>query len=99
MAGHESASDFFAHHLTHLRVGSGFWTWHLDTLGMSVLLATIVGFLFYLAARGSSPEAPVYRADPKPSSIRARRKPRRAARFRDPRRAQLTLGWRLRSHL
>src|SRR5215469_14376774 len=53
MAGHESASDFFNHHLTHLRVGSGFWTWHLDTLGMSVLLATIAALLLWLAARGS----------------------------------------------
>jgi F-type H+-transporting ATPase subunit a len=52
MAGHESASEFFAHHLTHLSVGSGFWTWHLDTLGMSALLAGIVGILFWLAARG-----------------------------------------------
>ncbi len=52
MAGHESASEFFAHHLTHLTVGSGFWTWHLDTLGMSALLACIVGLLFWVAARG-----------------------------------------------
>ena len=56
MVGHESSSDFFTHHLTNLRVGSGFWTWHLDTLVMSALLATIVGFLFYLAARGSRPD-------------------------------------------
>lgn len=56
MAANESASDFFTHHLTHLRVGSGFWTWHLDTLGMSVLLASVVAFLFYRAARGSSPD-------------------------------------------
>lgn len=53
MAGHESASDFFAHHLTHLRVGSGFWTWHLDTLGMSVLLAGVAALLLWVAARGS----------------------------------------------
>jgi F-type H+-transporting ATPase subunit a len=52
MAGHESADAFFAHHLTHLTVGSGFWTWHLDTLGMSALLAGIVGFLFWVAGRG-----------------------------------------------
>src|SRR5579872_4976766 len=53
MAEHESATDFFTHHLTHLRLGSGFWTWHLDTLGMSVLIATVVAFLFWIAARRS----------------------------------------------
>lgn len=53
MAAHESASEFFAHHLTHLRVGSGFWTWHLDTLGMSLLLAVVAAVLLWVAARGS----------------------------------------------
>lgn len=62
MAAHESASDFFTHHLTHLRVGSGFWTWHLDTLGMSVLCASVISLLFWLAARGS-------RADRAPAGL------------------------------
>jgi len=58
MAEHESTSDFFTHHLTHLRVGSGFWTWHLDTLAMSALLAAVTALLLWLAARRARPDAP-----------------------------------------
>jgi F-type H+-transporting ATPase subunit a len=47
----ESPTDYIAHHLTHLKVGSGFWTWHVDTLVMSTLLAAGVSFLLWLAAR------------------------------------------------
>jgi F-type H+-transporting ATPase subunit a len=51
-AGHgESPTDYITHHLTHLKVGSGFWTWHIDTLFMSALLAIGVSFLLWLAAR------------------------------------------------
>ncbi len=53
MAEHESASEFFTHHLTHLRVGSGHWAWHLDTLGMSLVLACVVALLLWIAARGA----------------------------------------------
>ena len=37
----ESPTEYIAHHLTHLKVGSGFWTWHVDTLFMSALLAFV----------------------------------------------------------
>lgn len=47
----ESPTEYIAHHLTHLKVGSGFWTWHIDTLFMSALLAVGVSFLLWLAAR------------------------------------------------
>jgi F-type H+-transporting ATPase subunit a len=47
----ESPTDYITHHLTHLRVGSGFWTWHVDTLFMSSLLAAGVSLLLWLAAR------------------------------------------------
>ncbi len=51
-AGHgESPTDYIVHHMTHLSVGSGFWTWHVDTLLMSALLAAVVAILLLLAAR------------------------------------------------
>ena len=50
--GHgETPTDYIVHHLTHLKVGEGFWTWHVDTLFMSALLAAITGFFLYLGAR------------------------------------------------
>jgi F-type H+-transporting ATPase subunit a len=55
----ESPTEYIAHHLTHLKVGSGFWTWHVDTLFMSALLACVVSFvLWYAARRASSGAAP-----------------------------------------
>lgn len=50
--GHgETPTDYIVHHLTHLKVGEGFWTWHVDTLFMSALLAAVTGFFLYLGAR------------------------------------------------
>jgi F-type H+-transporting ATPase subunit a len=50
----ESPTEYVTHHLTHLKVGSGFWTWHVDTLVMSTLLAALVSFVLWYAARGVS---------------------------------------------
>ncbi|HTY92757.1 MAG TPA: F0F1 ATP synthase subunit A [Steroidobacteraceae bacterium] len=47
----ESASEYVNHHMTHLTVGHGFWTWHIDTLVMSAGLAALVALLLWLAAR------------------------------------------------
>lgn len=46
-----SPTEYVTHHLTHLKVGSGFWTWHIDTLFMSALLALVVSGLLWIAAR------------------------------------------------
>src|SRR3974377_1723157 len=53
----ESPTEYIAHHLTHLKVGTGFWTWHFDTLLMSALLAIGVSFLLWSAARRVSSSA------------------------------------------
>jgi F-type H+-transporting ATPase subunit a len=50
----ESPTAYLTHHLTHLKVGSGFWTWHVDTLVMSTGLAALVAALLWVAARGVS---------------------------------------------
>ena len=47
----ETPSEYVTHHMTHLTVGHGFWTWHVDTLVMSAGLAALVGWLLWLAAR------------------------------------------------
>ncbi|MCW5572510.1 MAG: F0F1 ATP synthase subunit A [Steroidobacteraceae bacterium] len=51
-------TDYIVHHLTHLKVGEGFWTWHIDTLLMSALLAILVGWVFRAAARRATSGVP-----------------------------------------
>jgi len=60
MAGEapEDSTAYISHHLTHLRVGEGFWTWHIDTLSMSILLGLVTIGLFYSAARKATPGVP-----------------------------------------
>jgi F-type H+-transporting ATPase subunit a len=53
-----SATDYINHHMTHLKVGEGFWSWHLDTLIMSAVLAALVMFVFGWAARQATPGVP-----------------------------------------
>jgi F-type H+-transporting ATPase subunit a len=55
----ETPTEYIVHHLTHLKVGQGFWTVHIDTLLMSSLLAAAVAaFLFVGVRRGSAVGAP-----------------------------------------
>jgi F-type H+-transporting ATPase subunit a len=54
----ESPTEYITHHLTHWKVGSGFWTWHVDTLLISTALAAVLCFLFWLAARGATAGVP-----------------------------------------
>jgi F-type H+-transporting ATPase subunit a len=50
-----TTSGYISHHLTNLKVGSGFWTFHLDTLIVSGLLGLIVfGSLAVIASRATS---------------------------------------------
>ncbi len=51
-------TDYIVHHLTHLKVGEGFWTWHVDTLLMSASLAVLVGWVFWAAARRANAGVP-----------------------------------------
>ncbi len=54
----QSPTEYIVHHLEHNSVGSGFWTWHIDTLAVSALLAFVVGFVFWRAARGATVGVP-----------------------------------------
>jgi F-type H+-transporting ATPase subunit a len=60
----ESPTDYVNHHMTHLTVGHGFWTWHIDTLVTSTMLATFVAALLWSGARRT-------RGDVEPSGLAA----------------------------
>mgnify|MGYP001599394851 CR=1 FL=1 len=50
-----TTTGYIAHHLTNLKVGSGFWTFHLDTLIVSGLLGLLVfGGMALVARRATS---------------------------------------------
>lgn len=50
-----NVTEYIVHHLTNLKGGEGFWTFHLDTLFFSVVLALCFAILFrWVAARASS---------------------------------------------
>ncbi len=54
-SGAPTSSEYIVHHLTNLKVGEGFWTFHLDTLIVSGLLGLVVfGFMMMLARKASS---------------------------------------------
>lgn len=50
-----TTTAYIAHHLTNLKVGSGFWTWHLDTLVVSGAIGLFAfGGMAILASRATS---------------------------------------------
>jgi len=50
-----TASGYIGHHLTNLKVGSGFWTFHLDTIIISGLLGLLLlGGMAIVARRATS---------------------------------------------
>jgi F-type H+-transporting ATPase subunit a len=53
-----TSTEYIGHHLKHLSVGEGFWTFHLDTLIMSISLGMIGLFLFWLVARKATAGVP-----------------------------------------
>ncbi|MCX7345377.1 MAG: F0F1 ATP synthase subunit A [Alphaproteobacteria bacterium] len=57
-AGPANSTEYIAHHLTHLKVGEGFWSLHVDTIFMSVLLGLITLAIFYSAARKATVGVP-----------------------------------------
>lgn len=52
------ATDYIKGHLTHLEVGSGFWTFHLDTLIISWVLGVLFLSAFYFIAKRAKSDAP-----------------------------------------
>jgi F-type H+-transporting ATPase subunit a len=56
MAG--SSTEYIPHHLTHLKVGEGFWSLHVDTLVMTAILGLIFLWIFWSAARKATTGVP-----------------------------------------
>lgn len=56
--GAGSAAGYIKHHLTHLTIGEGFFSVHLDTLIISILLGSLVLGLFALTARKATAGVP-----------------------------------------
>ena len=57
-AGPSNSTEYITHHLTHLSVGEGFWTFHVDTIFMSVLLGIVTLGLFWSASRRATAGVP-----------------------------------------
>lgn len=57
-AAGSSPTEYVSHHLQHLTVGEGLWTFHVDTLFFSIALGLAMVFLFWLAARKATAEVP-----------------------------------------
>jgi F-type H+-transporting ATPase subunit a len=50
-----TANDYIVHHLTHLKVGSGFWALHLDTIFYGLLVGALGFWLLHrVASRATS---------------------------------------------
>lgn len=49
-----TTGDYIKHHLTHLQTGNGFWTFYVDTLGVSIFIGVFaLGFFYFIAKRAS----------------------------------------------
>lgn len=53
-----TTGDYIKHHLTHIDVGVGFWTFNLDTLFVSIFLGSLILLSFYLVARRATSQIP-----------------------------------------
>jgi len=56
--GPANSTEYISHHLEHLKVGEGFWTFHVDTIFMSVLMGLLALGLFWAAARKATSGVP-----------------------------------------
>jgi F-type H+-transporting ATPase subunit a len=57
-AGPANSTEYITHHLAHFKVGEGFWTFHVDTLFMSVVLGILTLGLFWSASRKATAGVP-----------------------------------------
>jgi F-type H+-transporting ATPase subunit a len=53
-----SSSEYITHHLTPLSVGEGFWTFHLDTLFVSIVLGAVFLWIFTKIAKTATTGVP-----------------------------------------
>ena len=53
-----TSGDYILHHLQHLQVGSGFWTFNVDSIFYSVVLGILGSFVMWLVAKRMSSGVP-----------------------------------------
>lgn len=51
-------TDYINHHLTNASVGEGFWTWHVDSLGIGIVLGAFFIWLFARVGRRATVGVP-----------------------------------------
>ena len=56
--GPANSTEYISHHLQHLSVGEGFWTFHIDSLVMSVAMGVLALGLFWMASRKATAGVP-----------------------------------------
>lgn len=56
--GSFSSTGYIEHHLTPLSVGEGFWTFHLDSLGISIFLGVLFIWIFSRVAKKATTGVP-----------------------------------------
>lgn len=54
----QTTSEYIQHHLTNLHAGEGFWTFHIDTLLVSLVMGLIVFGTMWLVARKATAGVP-----------------------------------------
>lgn len=57
-SGELTPQEYISHHLTNLDVGSGFWTFNIDSLIVSVLLGTLMMWVFYRVGKKATSGVP-----------------------------------------
>ncbi|OEF26067.1 F0F1 ATP synthase subunit A [Vibrio rumoiensis] len=57
-SGELTPQEYISHHLTNLDVGSGFWTFNIDSLIVSVLLGTLMMWIFYRVGKKATSGVP-----------------------------------------
>lgn len=51
----QTSSEYISHHLTNLHAGEGFWSFHLDTMSISLVLGFLLfGFMWKAARKATS---------------------------------------------
>lgn len=58
MSAELNATEYINHHLTHWSIGEGFWTLHLDTMGISWILGAGFLALFYFVGKHATSGVP-----------------------------------------
>jgi len=53
-----TTGSYIRHHLTHFEIGSGFWTFYVDTLLVSILLGMFFLSFFYFSVKRSTSHIP-----------------------------------------